>query len=209
MAADPEPADWKAVGRAVYLRRVELGMERQQDLAEQAGVHLNTIGRIERGVPSTRKNPTWPKIEAALQWPVGYISKLAGDSLELPIPEGAVDGIRQAVRAMPDFRIRSPASHWSSHSPTVISFTSDSPVRNFRFTSSESGIGWPSATTLTSMSAICRCPSASPSSAMSSRVRTFVSSAVAAVPVLKPERRRVRRLPSSPAGISCRHPHVP
>ncbi len=60
MAADPEPADWKAVGRAVYLRRVELGMERQQDLAEQAGVHLNTIGRIERGVPSTRKNPTWP-----------------------------------------------------------------------------------------------------------------------------------------------------
>lgn len=102
MAADREPADWKAVGRAVYLRRAELGMERQQDLALQAGVHLNTINRIERGVPSTRKNPTWPKIEAALQWPVGYISKLAGDSLEMPIPESAVDGIRQAVRAAID-----------------------------------------------------------------------------------------------------------
>ena len=100
--ADAEPADWKAVGDAVYRRRVELGMERQQDLAERAGVHLNTIGRIERGVPSTRKNPTWPKIEAALQWPVGYIGKLAGgevdDSPDTLIPESAVDGIRQAVR---------------------------------------------------------------------------------------------------------------
>jgi transcriptional regulator with XRE-family HTH domain len=104
--ADAEPADWKAVGSAVYLRRVELGMERQQDLAERAGVHLNTIGRIERGVPSTRKNPTWPKIEAALQWPVGHIGKLAGgeagDSSDALIPESAADGIRQAVRSAID-----------------------------------------------------------------------------------------------------------
>lgn len=98
---DAEPADWEAVGRAVYQRRVELGMERQQDLADQAGIHINTVGRVERGVPSTRKSSTWPKIEAALRWPAGYISKLAGGEIsdaEAPIPESAVNGIHQAVR---------------------------------------------------------------------------------------------------------------
>lgn len=100
---DDESIDWPAIGRAVYDRRVEQGMERQQDLADRAGVHVNTVSRIERGTPSTRRNPTWPKIETALGWPAGHIARLAeahgaAAARLYPIPEGLAGEIRDAVR---------------------------------------------------------------------------------------------------------------
>lgn len=100
--ADDAAVDWRMIGRAIYQRRAELGMKSQQELADAAGVHVNTIGRIERGVPSSRRNPTWPAIEAALQWPAGYISGLAdGNAPPLPtvelIPESAAREISGAV----------------------------------------------------------------------------------------------------------------
>lgn len=114
--ADDAAVDWRMIGRAIYQRRAELGMKSQQALADAAGVHVNTIGRIERGVPSSRRNPTWPAIEAALQWPAGYISGLAdGDAAPLPtvelIPESAVREISGAVvdaitDAEPDMTVR-------------------------------------------------------------------------------------------------------
>jgi DNA-binding XRE family transcriptional regulator len=100
--ADDAAVDWRMIGRAIYQRRAELGMKSQQALADAAHVHVNTIGRIERGVPSSRRNPTWPAIESALRWPAGYISGLAdGDTNPLPtvelIPESAAPEISRAV----------------------------------------------------------------------------------------------------------------
>lgn len=112
-AGEPE-VDWRAIGRAIYQRRTELGMTRQQALADAAGVHVNTISRIERGVPSSRRNPTWPAIEAALRWPAGHIAALA-DGTDEPvrelIPEGLTAEISRAVLdaitdAGPDLTVR-------------------------------------------------------------------------------------------------------
>jgi transcriptional regulator with XRE-family HTH domain len=93
--------DWHAVADAVRARRIELGMKERQDLAERAGVHLNTIGRIERAVPSTRRSPSWAKIEAALAWPPGHVLAIAegrgGQPSIIPAPAAAV--IRDAVLA--------------------------------------------------------------------------------------------------------------
>jgi transcriptional regulator with XRE-family HTH domain len=98
-----DAVDWRAIGRAIFERRTELGMDRQLDLAERAGVHLNTISRIERGVPSSRRSPAWSKIEAALQWPGGHISRLAdGESArspDFPIPVAMAEEIERAVLA--------------------------------------------------------------------------------------------------------------
>lgn len=113
---EDQSVDWPAIGRAVYDRRIELGMTRQQDLADRAGVHLNTVSRIERGTPSTRRNPTWPKIEEALRWPSGHIARLAdsdgtADTKPFMIPEAAAaviaSAVREAVSAVePDVTVR-------------------------------------------------------------------------------------------------------
>lgn len=96
-----DATDWRGIGRAIFQRRTELGMEHQKDLAERSGVHLNTISRIERGVPSSRRSPAWPKIEAALEWPAGYISRLADSEpaapQDSPIPDAMAQEIEQAV----------------------------------------------------------------------------------------------------------------
>ena len=89
-----DAAVWREVGLAVYHRRIELGIETQQELAERAGVSLNTISRLERGVPSKRRNPTWAKIERALGWPEGKIAAMvAGQALGVITPAA----VRQAV----------------------------------------------------------------------------------------------------------------
>lgn len=114
-AGELETADWRAIGRAVYQRRNELGMKSQQALAERADVHVNTVSRIERGVPSSRRNPTWGAIEAALQWPAGHIARLAdGEQLEVAgnaAPTSLAAEIEQAVFAAisdnaPDVTVR-------------------------------------------------------------------------------------------------------
>jgi len=93
--------DWREIGRAIFQRRAELGMQTQKELAERAGVHLNTVSRIERGLPSSRRSPAWPKLEAVLQWPTGHISRLAdgGNSPAhaFPIPDAMAEEIERAV----------------------------------------------------------------------------------------------------------------
>lgn len=93
--------DWREIGRTVTERRQELGMETQQDLADAAGVHVNTVSRTERGIPSSRRSPAWPKLEAALKWPAGHISRLADGYTvsEHPIPAEMGQEISQAVLA--------------------------------------------------------------------------------------------------------------
>lgn len=90
-------AAWEAVGRAVYRRRLKLGIRSQRELARHAGVAFNTVNRLEQGVPSTRRNPSWPAIEAALGWPEGRISDMVEGRETPPEPVPSAVLIRQAV----------------------------------------------------------------------------------------------------------------
>jgi transcriptional regulator with XRE-family HTH domain len=89
-----DAAVWREAGHAVYERRIELGMQSQTELAERAGVSLNSVSRLERGVPSKRRSPTWGPIERALGWPEGKIEDMiegrASDVL-------TAEAVRQAV----------------------------------------------------------------------------------------------------------------
>jgi transcriptional regulator with XRE-family HTH domain len=63
------------VGRAVAERRAELGFETQHELADAAGVSLNTAALLERG-KSFPRAPNRIKFEDALQWPRGSLDAL-------------------------------------------------------------------------------------------------------------------------------------
>lgn len=73
MAAEDDP--WKVLARDVIERRRQMGIRTQQALADRAGVHLNTVVRIESGAPASRRAPSWPRIEHALGWPPGDIAR--------------------------------------------------------------------------------------------------------------------------------------
>lgn len=83
MSEEETPFD--RVGKAVAERRIEVGFETQRELAEAAGVALNTAALLERG-------KSWPqaanrtKFEDALQWPRGTLNALRRGQ---PIPESA------------------------------------------------------------------------------------------------------------------------
>jgi hypothetical protein len=74
-AADsPDPAIAR-VGRAVTDRRLELGMATQRELADKAGVALNTAAFLERGHTFPRQG-TQHKLEIALEWPRGTLRSM-------------------------------------------------------------------------------------------------------------------------------------
>ncbi|MGA2452180.1 MAG: helix-turn-helix transcriptional regulator [Solirubrobacteraceae bacterium] len=77
MPASPDPQ--VALGRAIRLRREELGLE-QQAVALDAGVKPSWISHIESG----RQNPAWgtvDRIARALGWSIAQLAQLA-DELE-------------------------------------------------------------------------------------------------------------------------------
>lgn len=63
------------VGRAVADRRLEKGMATQRDLAEAAGVALNTAAFLERGRTFPREG-NQRKLEIALDWPPGKLRSM-------------------------------------------------------------------------------------------------------------------------------------
>lgn len=66
---------WRELGRLIAMRRRQLGMRTQQDLADAAEVSLPTVTRLERGRPLVRRSRSWDLIERALKWPAGYIER--------------------------------------------------------------------------------------------------------------------------------------
>lgn len=77
MPSSPDPQ--VALGRAIRLRREELGLE-QQTVALDAGVEPSWISHIESG----RQNPAWgtvDRIARALGWSIAQLAQLA-DELE-------------------------------------------------------------------------------------------------------------------------------
>jgi transcriptional regulator with XRE-family HTH domain len=91
MPSSPDPQ--VALGRAIRLRREELGLE-QQTVALDADVQPSWISHIESG----RQNPAWgtvDRIARALGWSIAQLAQLA-DELETedrrptdePLPPG-------------------------------------------------------------------------------------------------------------------------
>ena len=92
-----DAAIWREIGLAVSRRRIERGYPTQQDLADAAGVHLNTISRLERGAASKRRNPTWGQIERALDWPQGTIGDMVQRATRKAAADRAAATVRQTV----------------------------------------------------------------------------------------------------------------
>lgn len=61
-----DPRNWAALGRAVRERRQELKLGSQKHVADQAGVSLNTWGRLEGGTAVNME--TVAQAARALQW---------------------------------------------------------------------------------------------------------------------------------------------
>lgn len=71
-------------GRAVADRRLECGLTTQRELADKAGVALNTAAMLERGHSFPRAGNA-RKIERALDWPAGMLTALRrGEALPTP-----------------------------------------------------------------------------------------------------------------------------
>jgi transcriptional regulator with XRE-family HTH domain len=77
MPASPDPQ--VALGRAIRLRREELGLE-QHSVALDAGIEASWLSHIESG----RQNPAWgtvDRIARALGWSIAQLAQRA-DELE-------------------------------------------------------------------------------------------------------------------------------
>lgn len=60
--------DWKRLGAAIKARREELGMRRQQDLADAAGVIRQSVQSLEAGKDRKRNPPSLDAVREALGW---------------------------------------------------------------------------------------------------------------------------------------------
>ena len=81
MSEETDPL--KRVGQAVFTRRLEVGFETQQELADAAGVALSTAALLERGKTFPRPSKR-VLIEDALQWPRGALDALRRN---VPLPQ--------------------------------------------------------------------------------------------------------------------------
>src|SRR5262245_20636162 len=94
--ADPmperiDPANTR-VGHAVADRRLEMGFATQRELADAAGVALNTAAMLERGRTFPRRSNAH-KLERALKWPPGTLAALRRGE---PVPGGQPPSTAQA-----------------------------------------------------------------------------------------------------------------
>ena len=93
-----DEAVWLDLGLALYRRRIERGIDSQRELAKLAGVHHNTISRLERGQPWTRRGRAWTAVERTLGLPDGWISAyVASHSTEASEPVLSAEVVEQVV----------------------------------------------------------------------------------------------------------------
>lgn len=75
---------WGQLAKAVVARRVELGYERREDLAEASGIGSRTLGDIERAEEKGYRASLLARLEQALQWPPGAAQAILNGA---PAPE--------------------------------------------------------------------------------------------------------------------------
>lgn len=77
--------DWRALGAAVVRRRIELGLNTREELAQRMSLSYRALTDLENGKRPFSMN-TLSKVEQALDWPSGTsVNILEGN----PEPEGA------------------------------------------------------------------------------------------------------------------------
>lgn len=86
---------WEDLGLALYRRRLELGIPSQRELAKRAGVHHNTVSKLELGQSWTRRGASWAKIEAVLELPEGWIADFV--ARRTAVPALTPDAVERAV----------------------------------------------------------------------------------------------------------------
>lgn len=98
-----EDAAWREVGHRVATRRVGLGIPTQLELAERAGVHKNTVSKIELG-QMRRQGRSWAPIERELGWPAGTLMgmyrEIAEQSARVPaaaVEQAVLDAVNDAA----------------------------------------------------------------------------------------------------------------
>jgi DNA-binding XRE family transcriptional regulator len=74
LEASPAPQE----SLAQYIRRIRtaLGLS-QRDLAERAGLHLQSVGKLERGKTAKLNRKTQSRLAQALQLPVEYLEAMS------------------------------------------------------------------------------------------------------------------------------------
>jgi hypothetical protein len=94
----PGPEHWRDFGRVVFRTRMDKGFATQRELAAVAGVHWNTVRRLEAGVLAKRPQPSWLKVEKALGWEAGAIERAwRGGPGKPEIEPAAADDLAAAV----------------------------------------------------------------------------------------------------------------
>ncbi len=94
----PGPEHWRAFCRVVFRTRMDKGFATQRELAAAAGVHWNTVRRLEAGVVAKRPQPSWLKIEKVLGWEAGAIERAWRGGPDKPEMEPAdADDLAAAV----------------------------------------------------------------------------------------------------------------
>jgi len=88
---------WLDLGFAIYRRRIQLGIKSQRELARRAGLHHNTVGRLERGEPWAQRGGSWGQVEAALELPEGWISEFVANYPATGGPALTAHAVEQAV----------------------------------------------------------------------------------------------------------------
>lgn len=70
-----------------YVRRVRIGRRlSQQDVATRAGVHLQTVGKLERGLTTKLNRKAQGGFAYALQIPLEYLQALSKGESIAPLP---------------------------------------------------------------------------------------------------------------------------
>jgi transcriptional regulator with XRE-family HTH domain len=72
--------DWGALGKAIVARRIELGWNTRDELAEASGIGARTLGDLETGRKDGYYPATLARLERGLRWPAGTVDAiLSGD----------------------------------------------------------------------------------------------------------------------------------
>jgi len=94
----PGPEHWRAFGRVVFRTRMDKGFATQRELAVAAGVHWNTVRRLEAGVLAKRPHQSWLDVEKVLGWEPGAIERAWRGGPDKPeIEPAAADDLAAAV----------------------------------------------------------------------------------------------------------------
>lgn len=85
--------DWRRLGEAVYVRRVELGMHRQQDLAKATGLTRRVLGDIENGRRGNYDQVTLSRVEKGLAWMPGSVQAVLAGGPPRPVEDARLSNM--------------------------------------------------------------------------------------------------------------------